>query len=64
MSLECSQPVERTEELILGKDKEPLACGGCGVSRERKVSADASSVNVCSIRGWSCRRSVPRSWRD
>jgi hypothetical protein len=63
MSLEGSQPVERTEELILGKDKEPLACGGCGVSRRRKVSLGPSSVNVCSIRGWSCRRWVLRSWR-
>lgn len=37
MSLEGSQPVERTEELILGKDKEPLACGGYGVSPRRKT---------------------------
>jgi transcription elongation factor Elf1 len=51
MSLEGSRPVERTEKLILGKEKEPLACGGCGVSAERKVSAGTSSVNVCSIRG-------------
>jgi hypothetical protein len=46
MSLEGSRPVERTEKLILGKEKEPLACGGCGVSAERKV------LLLCPVKGF------------
>ena len=37
--------------------------GQAGVSQSRELSVGPSRVNVCSIRGWSCRRSVPRSWR-
>ena len=64
MSLEGSQPVERTEELILGKTKSRWHMADAACPEARVLSVGSFRVNVCSIRGWSCRRSAPRSWRD